>query len=273
MIVPFSKLHGLGNDFIVVDELQKQVIEEKDRQYFASKNCKRNFSVGADGLLFLCRPDKSQNDFRMRIFNSDGSEAETCVNGLRCAAFEAFLLNGGKKKEFKVETGAGLVNAKIVRQKGYSADVELELLGGRQFRGKFYLNLGKKSFEYYSVDLGNPHAVVFLKEPVKDFPVEEIGHKFEWNRAFQPERTNTEFVNVISPKSIKMRVHERGACETMACGSGAIASVIAGIETGLLSGSGWVKVEMLGGTVEIKAGKGLFLKGPAKKVFTGSLDW
>ncbi|MDP2973493.1 MAG: diaminopimelate epimerase, partial [Candidatus Diapherotrites archaeon] len=210
MIVQFSKMHGLGNDFIVVNEMQEEVIPESDKQFFAVNNCKRHVAVGADGVLFLCKPRSPNADFRMRIFNSDGSEAETCVNGLRCVAFEKFLIEGKKKKDFRIESGNGIFAAKIVAEKKNKATVELQLLTKPRFIGKFPLILGKKGFEYYSVDVGNPHAVVFLKENVQHFPVEEIGHEFEWHKAFQPHRTNAEFANIVSPKKIKMRVHERG---------------------------------------------------------------
>ncbi len=273
MIVSFSKLHGIGNDFIAVNELQRELIEEKDKSFFATKNCKRRVAVGSDGVLFLCKPKGREADFRMRMFNPDGSEAETCVNGLRCAALEKFLADGKEKKAYKIETGQGIVNARLSNAKKDRAVIELQLLGKTEFRGKFQLIVNGKGFEYSSVDVGNPHAVVFLKDSVQQFPVEEIGHAFEWHRAFQPDRTNTEFVNVLSPRSIKIRVHERGACETAACGSGAIASVVAGIDAGVVDENKWVSVEMPGGTLEIKAGKKLSLRGPAQRVFIGSMEW
>jgi len=264
----FSKLHGLGNDFIVITELEKEKI--KNKKEFSEKQCKRNFSVGADGVLFLCPSQKS--DFKMRIFNSDGSEAENCVNGLRCAVLEKFLLDGKKQKEYSVETLAGTAKAKILSFEKNSALIEITFLGKQEFKGKQYIEIGGKSFEYYFVDVGNPHAVVFLKEPVKDFSVEETGHAFECHEKFFPQRTNAEFVNLISPKHVKMRVHERGACETMACGSGSIAIVIAGIEAGVLEKDSWVKVEQPGGIIEINSGKELLLRAKAEKVFEGNLE-
>lgn len=273
MIVQFSKMHGLGNDFIVVNEMQEEVIAERDKEFFAVNNCKRRISIGADGVLFLCKPRSPNADFRMRIFNADGSEAETCVNGLRCVAFENFLMEGKKKKNFNIESGNGIISAKIVAEKKNKATVELHLPAKPIFKGKFHLIVKGKGFEYYSVDVGNPHAVVFLKETVQHFPVEEIGHAFEWHKAFQPHRTNTEFANIVSPKKIKMRVHERGACETAACGSGAIATVVAAINAGVAEANEWVSVEMPGGPLEIKAGEQVFLRGAAQKVFVGAIEW
>ncbi len=271
--VPFSKIHGIGNDFIVVDELRKEHVSERDKPFFARRYCKRRVAVGADGILFLCKPKSREADFRMRIFNPDGSEAETCVNGLRCAAFERFLLGKRRKSRHKIETAQGMVEAKVADAKKDNATVELQLLGLRSFKGKFYLSVSGKSFEYYSVDVGNPHAVVFLKGNVQNFPVEEIGHAFEWHKAFQPQRTNTEFVNVLSPRKVRMRVHERGACETAACGSGSVAAVVAGINAGVLQSREWVSVEQPGGVLEVKLNQKAFLRGAVQKVFSGQLRW
>ncbi len=269
MEINFSKIHGLGNDFIVINELKKEIV--KGKAAFAKRYCDRHSGVGADGVLFLSKSNIA--DLHMRIFNSDGSEAENCVNGLRCTALQKFLLGKKKKKKFSIETLAGLVNAKIVSFKKNLALVEIEFLGRKQFKGKFYIDLEGKAFEYYSVDVGNPHAVVFLKDSVEDFPVEALGHKFEYHKQFAPARTNTEFVNVVSPTDVKMRVHERGACETQACGSGSIAIVIAGIKAGLLDSGKWVKVQQPGGTLEIHfSGEKLFLRGNAEIVFEGKLE-
>lgn len=266
--IAFSKIHGLGNDFIVINELEKEIVE--DKAAFAKRYCNRYFGVGADGVLFLCNSNRA--DFCMRIFNSDGSEAENCVNGLRCVALQKFLLDKKKKNNYSIETLAGLVNAKIVSFEKKLALVEIEFLGKKEFKGKFYLELDGQSFEYFFVDVGNPHAVIFLKEPVDAFPVEQLGHKIEYHEQFAPARTNSEFVNVLSPKEVKMRVHERGACETKACGSGSIAAVIAGINVGLLDSGKWVSVKQPGGILSINFnGKELFLCGNAEIVFSGTL--
>ncbi len=266
--IAFSKIHGLGNDFIVINELKKEIVKEKAA--FAKRYCERHFGIGADGVLFLCKSEKA--DFRMRIFNSDGSEAENCVNGLRCAALQKFLLDKKKKNNYSIETLAGLVNAKIVSFEKKLALVEIKFLGKKEFKGKFYLELDGQSFEYFFVDVGNPHAVFFLKEPVDSFPLEQVGHKIEYHKMFAPARTNAEFVNVISPTEVKMRVHERGACETQSCGSGSIAIVIAGVNAGVLDKKKWVSVRQPGGTLEINFGeKNLFLRGSAEIVFSGTL--
>lgn len=269
MEISFSKIHGLGNDFIVINEMQKEIV--KDKSSFAKQSCNRHFSVGADGVLFLCKSGKA--DFRMRIFNSDGSEAENCVNGLRCVALQKFLLDKKKKKNYSIETLAGPVKARIVSFKKSIALVEIGFLGKKEFKGKFYLDVEGQAFEYYFVDVGNPHAVIFLKDSVETFAVEAIGHKIEYHPQFAPSRTNAEFVNVVSPTQVRMRVHERGACETKACGSGSIATVIAGVNAGLLEAGKWVAVKQPGGALEINFDSSqLLLRGNAEKVFEGKLE-
>ncbi len=271
MEIAFAKIHGLGNDFIVVNELGGERI--RDKAAFARQHCQRHESVGADGVLFLCNSSKVA-DFKMRIFNADGSEAENCVNGLRCVALQKYILDAGKKDNYSIETLAGKVNAKIVSSDSGKAIVEIEFLGKREFKEKSKVGVQGKSFEYYFVDVGNPHAVIFLDEPLEGFPVEEIGHRIEYHREFSPNRTNTEFVNLVSGREVNMRVHERGCCETMACGSGSIAVVIAGVEAGLLEKGSWVKVNQPGGTIEINFdSENVLVRAEAEKVFEGILQW
>lgn len=271
MEIGFSKLHALGNDFVVVNELDGTLIRNK--RAFAKAVCQRRLSVGADGVLFLCKSSKDGNaDFKMRIFNADGSEAENCVNGLRCAALEKHLLDGCKKSSFVIETLAGKANARIASFGEGKAVIEVEFLGVKRFLGKHSLEINGRVFDYFFIDVGNPHAVFFLSEPVEGFPVEEIGHRVEYHERFSPHRTNAEFVNVVSHNSVRMRVHERGCCETLACGSGSIAVVIAGVNARLLDKAIWVKVKQPGGTIEINFdGNNVLVKAEAKKVFDGAL--
>ena len=270
MEVEFSKIHGLGNDFIVVDELQKEKVNDKEG--FSKKYCKRHTSIGADGVLFMCKSDSA--DFKMRIFNADGSEAENCVNGLRCVALQKFLLDGKEKSACRIETLAGNANARIASFENNRAVVEIDFLGKKEFKGKNAIEVSGKKFEYFFVDVGNPHAIVFLDAPVQEFPVEKIGHEFENHRQFYPNRINTEFVNIVSKEEVNMRVHERGACETLACGSGSIAIVIAGVKAGLLEAGKWISVRQPGGTIEINFdGKNVLLKALVEKAFDGKVEW
>ncbi len=270
MEIAFSKIHGLGNDFLVINELEREVV--KNKADFAKKFCSRHTSVGADGILFLCKSDKT--DFKMRIFNSDGSEAENCVNGLRCVALQKYIFDGKQNESYSIEALAGMVNAKISSFENGLAVVEIEFLGKREFKGKDSIDVSGKKFDYFFVDVGNPHAVIFTGEKVGSFPVEEVGHKIEYSEKFASARTNTEFVNIVSKAEVNMRVHERGACETMACGSGSIAIVIAGTEAGLLEKDSWVKVNQPGGTIEVRVeSERILLKANAEKVFEGKVEW
>ena len=266
-MIEFSKIHGLGNDFIVVNQLLVQFVQENEKKEFAIKYCNRNFSIGADGVLFL--EPSQEADFKMELYNSDGSQAENCVNGLRCVVLEKFLMDGKKQIDYVVETGAGLVRAKVIDYTNKKAMVELIALYDAEINEKNTITLNNKLFEVYPVKVGNPHAVFFIDEPVKNFPIEKIGHEVEHHSMFAPNRANAEFVNVLSSNHAVMRVHERGVCETQACGSGSIAVVLAGIKAGLLEENKWVKVQQPGGVLNILASGKILLRGHAEKVFTG----
>ncbi len=269
MDVRFSKIHGLGNDFIVVSELDGPVVREEDRAGFARRFCQRRVSVGSDGVLFLQPPSGPGTDFRMRMFNPDGSEAENCVNGLRCAGYEYMRKRG--KADMTVETLAGNVRMHVSGEHAGLAMAELEFHGRLESHGKSEIKLRKGSMQCHLVDVGNPHAVIFLEQGIDGYPVRETGHEIEMHPRFSPGRVNVEFVNVKSRKWLRMRVWERGAGETMSCGTGSIAAVVAACEQGMCGKGDWVKVEQPGGTLEIRYGDGLSLKGPAELSFEGTL--
>ncbi len=269
MKVGFSKIHGIGNDFIVVSELSGEAVPEARKAAFAKRFCRRKFSIGADGVLFLQKSAKY--DFMMRIFNPDGSEAENCVNGVRCASFRYFRETG--KESFNLETLAGPVEASI-EASGQTAVVSLEVLGKREYDGEKSLSIGGEKITYSSVDVGNPHAVVFIGRSPRDYPVLKNGPAVENHADFAPAKTNVEFVKAASPTHLLMRVWERGVGETMACGSGSIAAVISACEKGLADRDEWVKVEQPGGTLEIRCTEdSLSLKGPAEMIFEGEAEW
>jgi diaminopimelate epimerase len=268
MQIGFLKIHGLGNDFIIVDERQDTIVPENEKANFAKKYCQRRFSVGADGTLFL---EKANNvDANMRIFNSDGSEAENCVNGLRCTAFALYKIDDlYGSKEFDISTKAGQVHATVNPISSKIAMVEIEVLGIRDYLGTDRIRVEDRDFEYHYVNVGNPHAVIFLDEPIDDFEVEKYGHAIEYHEKFQPERTNTEFVNLANDHALEMRVHERGACETQACGTGSLATVIAASEAGYVEKNEWIVVKQPGGILEIFYGIELRLKGQAELSYKG----
>jgi diaminopimelate epimerase len=268
MNLSFTKMHGLGNDFIVVSELDGVVVDEEEKPGFARTFCERRLSVGADGVLFLLPSDSC--DLRMRIFNPDGIEAENCVNGLRCAGLKYNLISGNTS--MCIDTKGGPVRISIHRKGEGKAIAEIEVGGKREYEGKADIKVDGGSYQYHRVDIGNPHAVIFLDEDVSGFPVREIGKSVEEHERFSPGRTNVEFVNIKSKTALKMRVWERGVGETMSCGTGSIAAVIAACEKGKCRRDDWVRVEQPGGDLEIKYGDVLRLKGPAAVSYEGRLS-
>jgi diaminopimelate epimerase len=279
----FAKLQGTGNDFVLVETSDAG----RDWARAAVAICNRRFGVGADGLLLLLPSEVA--DVGMRIFNADGSEAEACGNGLRCLvryALDRELVTGGAS-EVSIETVAGVRSARIRRKSGESPEIQVSL-GAPRFRAEdipvsigsgaglvdiksmlgYTVTVESKELGLNLVSMGNPHAVHFLSQPVADFPLVQLGPGVEHHEIF-PQRTNFEVARVLSREEIEARVWERGVGETLACGSGAAAVVVAAQLRGLVGRS--VAVKLPGGVLEV-AWDGLgevFLGGPAEMVFTG----
>ncbi|CAN4116901.1 unnamed protein product [Withania somnifera] len=283
--VHFVKYHGLGNDFILVDN--RDTTEPKVSPDQAVKLCDRNFGIGADGVIFAM-PGVNGTDYTMRIFNSDGSEPEMCGNGIRCLAkFIAELENFHGKKSFTIHTGAGLIVPEI-QDDGQvrvdmgepilkASDVPTKLPPNRdQSVIKSRLDVDGKAWNVTCVSMGNPHCITFGTKQSQDLQVDElsladIGPKFEHHEMF-PSRTNTEFVQVFSPTHLKMRVWERGAGETLACGTGACAVVVAAVLEGHAARS--CTVDLPGGPLNIEWSEKdnhIYMTGPAEVVFYGSV--
>jgi len=272
----FWKMHGLGNDYIVIDNRNGKVREE-EANGLARKLCERRFSIGADGMLLL--HDSNVADVKMRIFNSDGSEAEMCGNGVRCLAKYCYENNIVRKEGLRVETLAGILRTWLTLEDGKVKRVKVNMgapilernhipmLG----QGKCInenLEIDGEKFKITCLSMGNPHCVIFVDD-AKTFPVQRIGPKIENHELF-PRRTNVEFVQVLSKNELRLRVWERGCGETFACGTGACASVVAG---SLLKKIGSrVRVHLLGGDLEIEYSGDVFMTGPAEKVFEGELS-
>jgi diaminopimelate epimerase len=275
----FIKLQATGNDFVLIDGRR---MRQRDWSALAKAMCHRHFGVGADGILLIL-PSKVA-DFYMRMFNPDGSEAEACGNGLRCAARYATDNGLAKGPEIRIETPAGMKIARIKSSKSIqiamgkptlrpsSIPVILDRKGIAEASPviDYPLTIGKMKLKITCVSLGNPHAVCFLEQPVSDFPLAEVGSKMEHHPMF-PNRVNFEIVNVISRKKLKARVWERGAEETLSCGTGACAIAVAARLKKLTDNP--VDIILPGGTLTVDwYGKGeVFLSGPAKAVFDG--EW
>ena len=270
-------MHGLGNDFVIIDNRNRQ-LPEKELGRTAEKLCKRYFSIGADGLLVLS--DSSVADVKMRIFNSDGSEAETSGNGIRCFAKYCHENGVTNKKELRVETLAGVKTVWLETEGGKVMSVTVDMgepILERQRipvvgNGKCVnedLQVEDVNYKMTCVSVGNPHCVIFV-ENVDNFPVETIGPKIENHKMF-PVRINVEFVQPLNRKELKMRVWERGVGETMACGTGACATVVAANLLGKVGN--FCTVHLLGGDLRIQLKDNrILMTGPSEKSFEGIVE-
>ncbi|KAL8129766.1 hypothetical protein V2J09_018921 [Rumex salicifolius] len=281
----FVKYHGLGNDFILVDN--RDSTEPKITPEQAVKLCDRNFGIGADGVIFAL-PGTNGTDYTMRIFNSDGSEPEMCGNGVRCfARFIAELENLQGTHSFTMHTGAGLIVPEIQDDGQVKVDMGEPILKATNVPTKISSNADESvvkadldvdgtTWSVTCVSMGNPHCVTFGRKGEEDLQVDqlnlaEIGPKFE-NHSVFPARTNTEFVQVFSRSHLKMRVWERGAGATLACGTGACAVVVAAVLEGRAERKS--TVDLPGGPLEIEwreADNHIYMTGPAEAVFYGSV--
>ena len=271
----FTKMHGLGNDFVVIDGVRQQVALSA-AQIRALGD--RHFGVGFDQLLLVEPASQPDVDFRYRIFNADGSEVEQCGNGARC--FVRFVHEQGltDKSEIRVETKKGIIAPRLTADGLVTVD-----MGAPRFAPAEIpfvsdsdavvqpLAVGGRTLHITAVSMGNPHAVQVVDD-VDAFPVSELGPQIEHHPRF-PERVNAGFLQVVDRHHVRLRVFERGAGETLACGTGACAAVVAGIARGLLDSP--VRVATRGGPLSIAwAGPGtpVLMTGPAVTVFSGEID-
>lgn len=282
----FTKLQGAGNDFALVETTDTA----RNWSQLAVSICNRHFGVGADGLILLMPSDRA--DYKMRIFNADGSEAEACGNGLRCLVryvLERGLVANRGAKELLIETVAGIRKAKITEVAGRPAEIRVSL-GVPKFAAKdipvieegsaglvdiksmlsYTVTVCSRTLKLNFVSMGNPHAIHFSSQPVASFPLAQLGPRVEHHKMF-PKRTNFEVARVLSREQTEARVWERGVGETLACGSGAAAVAVAAQLNGLVDDR--VTIALPGGTLEVvwDGISEVFLGGPAEMVFTG--EW
>lgn len=260
----FVKMHGLGNDFVLVDA-RSEKLDGLKLPELAGDICDRHFGIGADGLILVW--DSKKADARMQIFNPDGSEPEMCGNGIRC--FAKYLYDNLKEKKelLSVETKAGIMLPAVIAEKGQVAAVEVDM-GLPEAKGNVQLSILNYQFNVDNISMGNPHAVIFVDD-LGAVNLPEVGPQIE-NHSMFPNRTNVEFVKVIDRKHVEVKVWERGAGETLACGTGACASVAAAILAGKTDQE--VIVTLPGGKLDIewnRDDKHILMRGPAETVFTG----
>lgn len=275
--VKFTKMHGAGNDYVYINAIDQKIDNASE---LAMKVSNRNFGIGSDGLVLILPSEKS--DFRMQMFNSDGSEAEMCGNASRCVG--KWLLDNKltNKTSISLETKAGekyltLLEGDKVRRL-IQVDMGEPILEANQIPViadqspviNLPLMIDGKEWKITAVSMGNPHAVTFLKG-IDQLDLLTLGPKFETNPAF-PRKTNTEFIEIVDRKNINMRVWERGAGETLACGTGACASVVASVLNGYCDRE--VSVRLIGGTLNVKwdeTNNHVMMTGEAVTVFEGEL--
>ena len=276
-MIKFTKMQGLGNDYVYIDGINQKIEKESSLARFVSD---RHFGIGSDGLILICKRDVA--DFKMRVFNSDGSEAEMCGNGIRCVGKFVYDKGLTKKTILEIETLAGIkkleLNIKDNKVETVKVDMGEPILEAEEIPvisqsspAKLELEVFEKNFEFTCVSMGNPHAITIV-DNVKDFDVEKYGKVIEIDKHF-PKRINVEFIEILNKNEMKMRVWERGAGETLACGTGACASVVSCILNELTDRK--VKVHLLGGILDIewnKENNHVYMTGPAVTVFEGTLE-
>ena len=278
-MVKFTKMHGLGNDYVYMDAINQKIENRSELAKFVSD---RHFGIGSDGLILICPSEKE--DFRMQMFNQDGSEAEMCGNGIRCVGKFVYDKGLTNKTTITVETLAGIKTLVMTEKNGKIEAVRVDMgepilepklipvISEENPVKNLQLKSEDKEFKFTCVSMGNPHAVAFIEEDVNDFDICKYGAKLEVNKAF-PNKANIEFINVIDDKTLKMRVWERGAGETLACGTGACASAVAAMLNGYTSRK--VTVHLLGGDLKIewsKADNHVYMTGTATTVFEGEIE-
>ncbi|MFZ9738614.1 MAG: diaminopimelate epimerase [Prochlorotrichaceae cyanobacterium] len=275
MALRFHKFHGLGNDFILIDNRQQTTPLLTPAE--AIEWCDRHFGVGADGVIFAL-PGDGENHYGMRIFNSDGSEPEMCGNGIRCLARFLADLEGKTETVYRIHTLAGTIVPTVHATGQVTVDMgEPRLTAGEipttlapteDKAVNVSLRVGDRDWEVTTVSMGNPHCITFV-EDVETIALAQLGPEFEHHPAF-PQRTNTEFIQVVRSDYLKMRVWERGAGITLACGTGACASLVAAVLTGRSDRK--ATLELPGGCLDIEwssENNHLYMTGPAVCVFQG----
>ena len=276
----FTKMHGIGNDYIYFNCLEKEI---ENPEELSIKLSDRHFGVGGDGIVLILPSDKA--DFRMRMFNADGSEGKMCGNATRCIGKYVYDKGITDKKEITLETLSGIKTLKLsVNEKNKVESVEVNMgeailkaseIPVKSDKEKVInerIKIADSEYNITCVSMGNPHCVVYMDE-IDNLDLEKLGPKFE-NDSIFPERVNTEFIKVIDENTLKMRVWERGSGETWACGTGACAAVVSSVLNGYCKYDTPIKIKLLGGELTIKFMKNglVYMSGPAEFVFEGSIE-
>lgn len=274
----FTKMEGLGNDYIYMDCTESG--EPKNIDSLAQNVSNRHFGIGGDGLILICKSDIA--DFKMRMFNADGSEAEMCGNGIRCVGKFVYDKGLTNRTNVKIETLAGIKELKLNVISGKVEEVEVDMgepilepenipvISKENPVKNLEIQVLDRKFKFTCISMGNPHAVT-LVENIEQFNLEKYGKILETDKHF-PEKANIEFIEILDRKQVKMRVWERGTGETLACGTGACAVAVSTVLNGYTENE--VTVKLLGGNLKIlwnKENNHIYMTGPARTVFEGEI--
>lgn len=276
-MIEFTKMHGLGNDYVYINTLNKELNNKSELAQYVSN---RNFGVGSDGLILICKSNIA--DFKMEMYNPDGSQAEMCGNGIRCVGKFVYDKGLTSKTTITIETLAGIKTLNLTVENGTVQKVRVDMgepilnpskipvISNEKPVKNLNLNILERNFKFTCVSMGNPHAVTQVDD-LENFDIEKYGKLIEIDKVF-PNKVNVEFIQILDRNTVKMRVWERGTGETLACGTGACATAVACILNDLTDNK--VTVELLGGNLEIEWNKNnnhIYMTGPAVSVFEGKL--
>ena len=275
----FTKMHGIGNDYIYFNCLKEEI---KNPEELSKRISDRHFGVGGDGIVLIMKSDIA--DFKMRMFNADGSEGKMCGNAIRCIGKYVYEKGLTSKRELTIETLSGIKTIQLNLDGNKVISVKVNMGKAILESSKIPVDINKEiivnesvkingdNYFITCVSMGNPHCIVFV-DSLDNFEIDKIGPKFEKNILF-PEGVNTEFVEVIDNKTLKMRVWERGSGETLACGTGSCAAVVASILNNYCKRNDEITVKLLGGDLKIKylSNGFVYMEGPAEFVYEGNIE-
>ncbi len=276
-MIKFTKMEGLGNDYVYIDCTQMEESQIKDIAYLAKILSNRHFGIGSDGLILICR--SNTEDFKMKMFNQDGTEAEMCGNGIRCVGKFVYDKGLTNKTNLRIETLAGvkklelhIKNAKVDTVtvdmgKPLLSAKDIPVISDEEVVKNLKIKAIDKEFIFTCVSMGNPHAITVV-DNVDNFDVEKYGSVLEVDKHF-PKKANIEFIEIVDRNTVKMRVWERGSGETLACGTGASAVCVACTLNNLVNEKEDIRVKLLGGELTIKWNENVYMTGKARTVFEG----
>ena len=279
-MIKFTKMEGLGNDYVYVDCTQMSENQISEISKLAVKISDRHFGIGSDGLILICKSEKA--DFKMVMYNSDGTQSEMCGNGIRCVGKFVYDKELTSKKDISIETLAGIKKLKLYTKDGKVEKVtvnmgkpilepkEIPVISNENIVKNLKIKALYREFIFTCVSMGNPHAITIVDD-LDNFDVQKYGKILEVDEHF-PKRANIEFIQILDRNTIKMRVWERGAGETLACGTGASATCVACTLNNLINKKENIEIKLLGGNLDIKWDEDVYMTGNAKIVFEGQIE-